>query len=415
MIFDRNGLLDIRKDPKGMILLFAIWPFAATLWALWNYELKESKKIVFLFLIYYGLTFVISTEGLDSFRYAENFAFTATLPFTDFFKIVGGIYATDTSVDILVPLLNFLLSRFTASYHILFAAFALIFGFFYLKSFNLLHDEYIKSPNRNALIHLLFFAILIPIFSINGFRFYAACWIYFYGAYFVVVNNDRRYLLICFSSALVHFSFLAPIVLLIIYVVAGNRNIIYYPLLAFSFISPIIFSSYLQKIGFLLGGGIQTRIGNYTNDAYMEDIASHNEEVKWFLEWSDKLVLYYLFAALIIIRIKYKSLVETREMQNIYSFLLLILSFVNFGSSIPSVGRFQALFYLFGVLYVFKLFLELKSYTWNWITILGLFPMFLFTALALRQGIETINAWIFTLSPYPFILPEITVYDFLYK
>ena len=48
--------------------------------------------------------------------------------------------------------------------------------------------------------------------------------------------------------------------------------------------------------------------------------------------------------------------------KNLFSFLLLFLSFVNFGMPIPSFGeRFQALFFLFATMYIFLFFLKLPG------------------------------------------------------
>ena len=118
--------------------------------ALSNYKQKEAKKIVYLFLIYYGLTFVVAQTGMDSYQYVRRFQYNATLPFSDFFKIVGGLYSSDTSVDIIEPFISFVVSRFTSDYRFLFAAYAALFGFFYLKSINLLYNRYQENPGWNS-------------------------------------------------------------------------------------------------------------------------------------------------------------------------------------------------------------------------------------------------------------------------
>src|SRR5690606_5926755 len=103
----------------------------------------------------------------------------AALPFGDFFKIIGGLNS-DTSIDIIDPLISFLVSRVTIQHGLLFAVYAAIFGFFYLKSCNLLYSRYRENPGWNALVHMIFFAAILPITAINGFRMWTAVWIFFY-------------------------------------------------------------------------------------------------------------------------------------------------------------------------------------------------------------------------------------------
>ena len=49
-----------------------------------NYNTKEAKRVVYLFLIYYGLTFVVGNVGNDAERYALSLRQNAELPFSDF-------------------------------------------------------------------------------------------------------------------------------------------------------------------------------------------------------------------------------------------------------------------------------------------------------------------------------------------
>ena len=119
--------------------LFIIWPFLAFLTALFNYRQKEARNVVFLFLVYYGLTFANNNEFVDAYRYALHLESNAKLPFSEFFKIVGGLYS-DTSIDIVEPLISFIISRFTSYHGLYFAVCAAIFGFFYPG--NLTHCSY---------------------------------------------------------------------------------------------------------------------------------------------------------------------------------------------------------------------------------------------------------------------------------
>jgi len=80
----------------------------AFLAALSNYSRREARIVVYIYLVYFGLSFVVDEAGGDALRYATELEKNALLPFSDFFKIVGGIYSTDDSVDIYEPFVSFL-------------------------------------------------------------------------------------------------------------------------------------------------------------------------------------------------------------------------------------------------------------------------------------------------------------------
>lgn len=406
------------SNSKNYLLLFALWPFLAFITALTNYSYKDSRKVVFLFLIYYGLTYVIQTEVYaDAAGYALNLKANAVLPFSDFFKIVGGLYTSETSVDIVEPLISFIVSRFTDDHRILFALYAAVFGFFYLMSINLLYDRYRGNPGLDGLIHLVFFIVILPITAINGFRMWTAAWIFFYGAYHVVLYHDKRYLLIALASSFMHWSFLSANVILIIYFLAGNRNFIYWPIAIASFILPHFMAPVFQLISIRLGGAFEGRFEMYSGEDYMLVRQQDFEGASWFLKIGNDLVFYYLLLAMVVIHFKFKSLVKEKAEGNLFSFLLLFLSFVNFGKGIPSFGgRFQIIFFLFATLYVFLDAVKLPENKINLLTLVGLFPMILYAAVTFRQGSDSINAWILTPGlGLPLLVPGLSIADLLFK
>jgi hypothetical protein len=404
-------------DSKYYLILFMLWPFLAFLTAVSNYSRKESKRVVYIFLIYFGLTFVIRTQGYaDAAGYASQLKINSLLPFSDFFKIVSGIYSNETSVDIVEPLISFIVSRFTSDYRILFAVYAAMFGFFYLKSINLLYNRYQENPTWNAFIYMAFFTMIIPITSINGVRMWTASWIFFLGAYHAVLFREPKYLLVALSASLVHFSFLSANAILIIYYFAGNRNFIYLPIALASFIVPHFIAPFLQTISIMLGGGLQHRFEGYTSEENVLIRQSAYETASWFIKIGNNLVLYYYLIAIIFIQIRYRKLMNDKPERNLFSFLILFLAFVNFGMSIPSFGsRFQIVFFLFATLYVYLFFLKMPKVKLHLLTWLALFPMLLYTVVLFRTSSGCINTWLFTPGfGLPFLVPGISLYDLLF-
>ncbi len=403
---------------KGVhyLILFLIWPFLAFMTALVNYGQKNSRKVVYIFLIYYGLTFVLGSIGVDAERYAMALKDTAELPFSDFFNILGGLY-TDTTVDIVQPLVTFMVSRFTSSHNILFAVWCGIFGFFYLKSVNLLHDRYLEKPGWNAFIFMAFFVMIMPITTVGGIRMPIATWVFFYGAYHVILHRDARYLLVSLSASLIHWSFLTANAVLIIYFLAGNRNFIYIPLALISFVLPRLLSSVFETLAFTLGGPIQDRYESYSSEGFILGLEESSQSASWFINLSDDLCFYFFILAIIYIQILDRKMMMEKHEKNLFSFLLLFLSFVNFGQVIPTFGaRFQDTFYLFATLYLFLYSLKYPGSKLNLVTLLGIFPMFLFGAIMFRVGAISINAWILTPGlGLPLFVPDLSFAEIFFR
>ncbi|WP_430809877.1 MULTISPECIES: EpsG family protein [unclassified Carboxylicivirga] len=336
---------------------------------------------------------------MDSYRYVLSLEANSMRPFSEVFNIIGGLYS-DTTIDIFEPLISFLVSRFTTNAGVYFAVWTAILGFFYLKSINLLYDKYTKQPGLNSLVLLVFFMFILPLTSVSGIRMPTATWIFFYGACQVVLNKDKRFIILALSATLVHWSFVTANVVLLAYVFAGNRDKIYLPIVIASFFVPHFFAPVFETISMSLGGVIQSRYEGYSSEGYIMGMQDNAQTASWFVFLSDDLVFYFLLICISLIRLGYQFQpgIQKREDANLFSFLLVFLSFVNFGKVIPTFGgRYQTVFYLFATVYVFLGSVKRKTGAKiNWIILFGLFPMLLYSLMHFRIGSETISAWLFT-------------------
>jgi hypothetical protein len=397
------------------LILFIIWPFLAFIIALLTYSRKEARTVVFFFLVYFGLNFVYENVFVDASRYVESLRQAATLPISDFSKSVTSLYS-DTTVDIVEPFVTFIISRFTINGGVFYAVWAAIFAFFYLKSVNSLHDRYQLSPGTNALIFMAFFVLIQPVTKVGGIRMPIATWIFFLGAYHLVLYRDPKYLLLTLASCLVHWSFLTANALLLIYLLAGNRNLIYFPIVIVSFILPQVAAPYFESTANNLGGAFQNRYEGYSSEGYIQNSRYAVEDSTWFVELSDKVIFYYLIAAILIIYFFSRQYEKEKSDRNLFSFLLLLLAFVNFGAVIPTFGgRFQVVFNLFATLYIFLHALKMEGNKLRFITWAGLFPMALYVIVLFRVDTVSINAFIF--SPglgVPLLTPAISLAEVLF-
>ena len=376
--------LDTRKSLKLFwVTLFVIYPFLATLLALRHYRSAFSKNVIWLFIIFFGFTFVITSPGMDANRYRDYFLDWATtsITFGNFFQM---LYSEDTSyLDIAVPLINFILSRFTDNYKILFAVFGLIFGFFYSRNIWFLFDQSGPSIKWLNLVYILTFAFIIGYWEINGFRMWTAAHIFFYGVFQYAFQKRKNGLWIAASSIFVHFSFMFPVSILFIYILAGNRVSLFFGLyIVTMFFLEIEASVVRDLLTNILPDVFQSRVSGFTSEAYAEarseDLQTRN--LRFFLYqksigWSIALLITVMF-------FKGKSFFEKNPpLHSLFSFTLLFFAAANLISNIPGGGRFLIIGYIFAMACIFLYYQHAQLSTIEKIVRLITIPLLLFYCL----------------------------------
>ena len=264
---------------------------------------------------------------------------------------------------------------------------------------------------------MAFFVLVLPITYVSGVRMWTAAWIFFYGAYHVIVYRDKRYIFLALSASLMHWSFLSANAILLIYFFAGNRNFIYAPLAVVSFLAPSLLFPTISALSYSLGGAFLARFEGYSSEGYMLNQQIQQEGASWFLQLGSDAIFYYLIFAIVIIQINSMNEEKDPIMKNLYSFLLLFLAFVNFGKPIPSFGgRFQIVFLIFATFYLFLYYARIKTERIAVLILLGILPMLLNVSITFRLGSQSISAWI--LAPglgSPLLAPALSFFDLLFK
>ena len=171
---------------KYSLILFLIWPFFSIIYAIRNYRAIWAKDLVWFFVIFFGFTLTIilaDTEGqADSTRYRDKFVAMAGQQ-VNFDNISVLFYDEDSQVlDVIETIVIFTVSRFTGNYHVLFAVFGLIFGYFYSRNIWYLIDRAGKRIATENIPIILTFAFVVGFWEINGFRFWTATHIFLFGA-----------------------------------------------------------------------------------------------------------------------------------------------------------------------------------------------------------------------------------------
>ena len=200
-----ENIKSLLSKESASLFLFLLWPFMGFLLALRNFHQKSSRIVVLMFFVVYGFTIVSDRIGSDLYANLNTFKLYVFEPDSFLITLLTGLFQENGTLDIIQKLIVFFVSRLTDDARYLFAVYALILGFVYLKGTTLLYKKYLNNKNPNSWIMLFFMTLIVPITSIGNFRFFSAIWIFFIGAFLVIYSKKYIYILVCFISVLMHF------------------------------------------------------------------------------------------------------------------------------------------------------------------------------------------------------------------
>lgn len=409
-------ILKVQKKKQAIsylpFLLFVIWPFALLLSSISKFRNPWAKVGFILFCTYFGFVFVISRDigGVDSARYALALAEMHELTPT-FNNFLASMYSVETNlVDIYQPLLTWIVSLFTDNPHYLFALFALVFGYFYANNLWIILSQFNGRISFVVFLFLLVFTLIIPIWNINGVRMWTAAQIFIYGVLLFVHEKKREGLLWSAASVLVHFSFLLPLALLVIFVLLPKRLPIYFTFFIVSiFVSEINLFSVRSSLSFL-PEIFQSRVMSYTNTDYAYGVKQAAEATAWYVGFSGlalRIAVYALLIATIISSRRY-----LKKDIYLYSFICFTLFFygcANIVSLVPSGGRFIA---VANMLSIASLLFYFARYRLNMalkiVRVLSLPLVIFFSIFSIRVGFDYMGISTFFGNPFTAILFEDT-------
>jgi len=346
------------SDKKNSVILFLLWPFFALIYALRNYRSVWAKDIIWLFVVFYGFTFTIHNVGedtIDANRYRDKFIEMSKHDLT-FDNVTAEFYDEESQVlDVMESIILFLVSRITSNYHILFAVFGLILGFFYSRNIWYLIEKagFKISPGNTPVI--ITFAMIVGFWELNGFRFWSATHIFFFGALPYLYEGRKSRLLFCVLSIFMHFAYAMPLIILGIYLVTGRRtNIFFFLFIATFFVKELSLSQAGDFLSNNLPKILLPRVKGYTNEDYAQILVDKNLVANWYAVFYREILKWIIVAFIVLIYFRGKKFINRyKGFENLFSFTLLLYSVSNIFAMIPSGGRFIILSNLFSVAIIF--------------------------------------------------------------
>lgn len=339
------------SDILVKILLFLLSPVLGFIYSLRTMNRKSSYVIFFLFAVVFGFSFTVSSvrdlvNSIDGVHYRNLFETYQNVDLSYFleglknylsFKEIG-------SKDYYFDTISFLVSRISDNYHVLFMVSAIIFAYFSLKSFRFFTSE--NNFKVSFACFLLAYLFMInQIFNINGMRFWTASWVAVYSILQIFRNGNLRYLILAFITPFIHVSFWAFLIVLMFALLFKKFHKVWIVLFLISFFASTISIEFIQSLSIYLPPVFSDMVESYTNLDYIDYREKVMRDSNYAIILNFLINLFLNFIVWLFIK-NSKSILNNPSTSNLYQFLLVWMTFVNFTRPIPSFGsRFIMLSY----------------------------------------------------------------------
>lgn len=333
-------------------VFFLIWPFASLVLALKRFREPYAKTIFWFFCIYFGFVFVYGDivpgrATKDSAIYAE-ILISQHEDKISLVELISSFYSKKGGqVDIYQPTITWLVSLVSGDPRLLFAVFAAIFGFFYSQNLWIVFSRIEKSVGLLLFLLMIYYALINPIWYISGVRMWTAAQIFAFGILKYFIQNERKGLFWAAASILVHFSFIFPVVVLLLWLIISERAIFFFALYVISAIISEMDIEIMNKVFAFLPDVFESRIEGYTSESYLSAVNEASSQASLLLTITaeiSKSLIYFWVSVLYFTKKKWSDALP--RCFSLFLFILLLGSFTNLAQEVPSFSRFFTLTYL---------------------------------------------------------------------
>lgn len=356
----------VSENKKYLILLSIVFPFLGFILACKNFFVRNSQFSILFFSFWFG--YMVVFNGGDIVSYHEAFPELISYSFDDFWHLIVNSLNEDkkylivpenvfnSKPDIFALSLGFLVSRFTENERWFFALVSLIYTYFSLKFFQEVFKFTGRSNTKLWKLLLLFLITIVPFYvGVTGVRFWVALFLYMFLLMRYVNTGKMVYFVLVFTTVLIHYTFLFPILILaiVIFIPIPSRlmrilvliALVYYALSS----STNIIGSIQESLSYF-GDSVSSNAEAYTDQ---EDIAARNAAVadaNWYVKFRGDIITYFFIG---IFAIDYFGLVSYRKdklprlFEKLYLLFFIIAMLTN---GLGSLSRFIYVFYLISII-----------------------------------------------------------------
>ena len=357
--------------------------------------------------MFYGFTFAIGVEsdGSDITQYVDILKNYYSNNLTTFTGLLVEHFDKG-EFDFYIVVVTYIVSIFTDNYVYLTLVFAIVFGYFSSRNIKLLLENSNPSFGFIAILILLFFFVN-PIFNINGVRFYTALQMFTYGFLHFIIKKDKKYLVFCFLTPIIHFSFyLAILIFSIAYLLRNNTFNVFVlylvSILASEIFSNELISSFFSSVGF---SAVDDRTNLYTNKELIDLYIDYNvTALNWYIEYLNKILSYTINFLVITVYAYLGAIIHNNKFyKEFWGYAVSIMAIGNFLSQHFVIGRY----YYLGLSIIIPFFIVILSdpLSKSYFRRLGLFrnaitySIIFFCLITFRIGLYSLSTSTFLSNP----------------
>jgi hypothetical protein len=407
-----------KNNKVSAYFLFFCSPLFALILGCLNYRASYFKNLVWLACGFFGSTFYLSETRNDAHHYRDllsSYYQNRDIGLLEFTKYIFS--EKSHFEDQFYPLLNYLVSRFTDNFYILYAILGLIYGYFLSRNLDFIIQRVNGKISKNAIWLLILFFFLAPIWNLYNVRFWITVQYFFFFAVRYLYTRDIKYLLTSLLAVMMHFSFIFPCALLVLYHILGNKYWIYLILfvmsLVFVKIDIVDILQFLPKdVGYA-----DSKVVAYTADDYVKTAVKNMDNRIWIVKIRTNMLIYMNLISISILFLFFRKKVVSNEFtKSLFSFGILFFAASAMLMIIPTMDRFVIVSSMFlATLY----FLIIQSFSRNRyiksLSIIYIIPVLLYAIVELRIGLAFISTNTILLNPFLvwFFKPDISLLDII--
>lgn len=393
--------LEKLKENKQLLLLLALFlfsPFLTFLYSLYTYRFRNSQFILILFTGLFGFNMIAESESLDLFSCLGLLTYYQQFSFSDIINgFLSSMFNINTNssfarmlpekTDIYIGLTAAIISQFTNNGHVLMGFFGLVYGFAFVKAMR----KFIEiQPKYTFLSHIpiLLAVFMMPISQLAGIRYGTATYLFVWAVIEILNSNKLKYYSLFIIASLIHFSFIIPSLLFILYKVIAlqpkiNHIRLLYLVYIISFFLPDLIVNFIGNSSILnsLGEGAQNKAAEYSNaELNAEMSANFANGAAWIIQIPYKLRSWYIYSVLFIRILPFKKLNFSELSDKILMWVLILTTFANFSMGVSNLGsRLMMIAGIFIFYYLMRVFYEnidsklIKNIVFSGLLFLGLF------------------------------------------
>lgn len=337
------------------VISFLIAPVISLYLAIKNFKAPWAKNLVWAFTAFYAYHFIPPNEGADIREYIAQFNHYIYQDFS--LKSLFALQYSEGSsrLDILEPLLAYMLSRVTTNYKILLLFYGIIYGFFYSRNIWYILDELKGKIKLPAFFILSLLLMTIGLWYMNGFRFWCAAHMYIYATYRFVFLKRNKAVFLLLISPLMHIGMALPVLVSLIFrFIKIPVKTIFILFLLTAFVTELNWAFINDTMIAFIPGIFQPKLIQYTSDAYIQSVNNRLATYGVFYHLSRIMALYFtvLFAVVLYVN---RSMFINTGLYQVFIFLLFFGIFSNLLSQMPSGDRYSSIttFFLLGSMMIF--------------------------------------------------------------